>query len=142
MTTCPASVAHLAVVADMNAGHQQAIRSKACHASAARGAAADRDVFADRVAVAHLERRRLAVVLQILWRHADRTKRMKGVVCADAGVPVEHHMGDQRAALSQHNIGANRRIRPNGAGLRHDGTGSNDRAGMDAHSAVTVSATG
>ncbi len=66
---------------------------------------------------------------------------MKGVARADAGAPVEHHVGDERAVLAQHHFGADRAERADGAGGGNHRSGRDHGAGMNAHSAAASCAT-
>src|SRR6185312_4174703 len=109
-------VADLAVMRDMRADHQQAMVADARDHAAAGGARVDRDMLADRVVAADLQRGRLAGVFQVLGLGADRGKREDTGAGADRRAAVNHDMGLQRHAGAQsdvpadHAIGADRDI--------------------------------
>ena len=88
-TTCPASVALLAMMtwspiwqscATCDADHEQAIVADARHHAAAFGAGVHRHVFADRVVAADHQRRRLALVFEVLRLDA-RSRRTGRFAC-------------------------------------------------------------
>ena len=79
-----------AVVPDVRAGHEQIVAADARDQLILGGAAIDRAVLAEGVAVADLQPRRLAVVFQVLRRGADRGELEDLVVAADRGRAVDH----------------------------------------------------
>ena len=89
-------VADLAVMRDMRADHEQAIVADPGDHAAALGAGVHRHVLADRVVAADLERRRLALVFQILRLEPDRGERKDSRPLADRRAPVDHDMRFER----------------------------------------------
>ena len=81
-----------AVVRHVRVRHEQVVAADARHALVVRRAAVDGRELAEHVAVADLEPRRLALVLLVLRRIADRAELEDAVADADARRPG----GDQR----------------------------------------------
>src|SRR5205809_927730 len=92
-------VADLAVVRDMHVGHDPVVAADARDARVLRGAAAERAVLADGVAVADLERGRFAGVFLVLGRPAERAESENSVLSAYASPPLDHHVRPDRGAL-------------------------------------------
>src|SRR5689334_8386220 len=94
-------VADHAVVSYVRVRHNQDVAADLGYAATLGGASVDGDALADVVVVAHLQRRALAVVGDILRIHADGTERVKGVAGADLRRPHDVDVRDQPAAIAQ-----------------------------------------
>ncbi|MNQ75365.1 hypothetical protein D3C85_901590 [compost metagenome] len=94
-------VADDAVVADVSAGHEQAVRADAGHARALRRAAVEGGVLPDDVIGADLQPHRLALVAVVLRVAADDGEGMDDRPRADARVLLDDDMADQLDALGQ-----------------------------------------
>ena len=125
-------VADLAVVGEMHVGHDPVVVAQARHAGVLRGAAVERAEFADGVAVADFQPRRLARVFLVLRHLAQRAELENPVVAADAGMAGDHHMradpgaGADLDVLADDGIGADFDV------VSQLGAGMDDGAGMDA----------
>src|SRR6185437_15108239 len=104
------------------------------------GAAANGHALADGVVVADLGLGWLALILQILRRHADRGEGIDRVPRAQAGVAVHHHVRDEVAFLAENDIGTDGAVGADGAGFGDNRPGRHNRAGMNAHSVAVTDA--
>src|SRR5436190_5491757 len=93
-------IADLAVVREMHVSHDPVVVADPRDADIERGAAIHRDVLADGVAVADLDRRVLAAILLVLRRRAERGKMEDLVVAADLDAAVEHDVRADPCALA------------------------------------------
>ena len=92
-------------------------------------------IFTNLVVVAELAASRLPGILQILRSNSQARKRPHLVPSSKRRMPIEHHVRHQLAALTQHNMLANRAVRANRAARRYHCTFSHYRRRMNAHSA-------
>src|SRR5580658_5573585 len=130
-----AVAAHLAVVPYVHVTHQQVARANASYTSAAHSSAANGYAFANRILFADYRLSWLALIFQVLRRHADRRERINHVPRSHSGAPVEHNMRDEPALLAQHHVRADGAEGPHFARLRNYGARGNYRACVYAHSA-------
>ena len=98
-------------MADMAADHEQAAAADASDHAAALGSRIHGDMFANGVAGANFQARRLAMEFQILWRGADGSERINRGARAYGGAAVNHHMGFQNHALAEARLRAYHAIR-------------------------------
>src|SRR5262245_42316484 len=89
------------------------------------------DKLANVVVVTDFEPCALAVKLQVLRWKSDRCERTDAVVRSQAGWALQRHGRDEFAVLAEFNVGANRAIWPDLAGIRDSYTRVNDRSGMN-----------
>src|SRR6185503_8756621 len=101
---------HLAIVRQVHVSHDPVLVPQARDADILRRAAVDGDGLADGIAVADLDPGRLAGVLLVLRRRADRGEVPDVVAPADAGVAVEHHVRADPGALADLDVLADDRI--------------------------------
>src|SRR5439155_12425623 len=123
--------ADLAVVREVHVSHDPVLVAHARYADVLRRAAVDRDVLADGVVVADLDRGRLAAVLLVLGRRADRGEVEDLVAPADAHVPVEHHVRADPASLAQLDMLADDAVGPDLDVRGQPRAGVDERRGMD-----------
>ena len=83
-------IADLAIVRDMDVGHDPVVIAHSRDTPVLHGAATDRAVFENRIVVADLESCRLVVVLFVLGITTDRIERVEVIVAADARRPIDH----------------------------------------------------
>src|SRR5262249_18347215 len=95
-----------AIVADVRVRHEEIPVADPRHAASADGAAADRHVLADLVPGADLERRRLALVLEILRRATEAGERRDHVVRAERDLPVENDVRLETGPIADRRLGA------------------------------------
>src|SRR5579863_4023192 len=100
------------------------------YAAAFDGSAIDGHVLANFVVIANIEPRGLALVGDILRRHADGAIGKKGITRADFRRTFYGHMRKEPAILAQLNVGPNNTIRTHLARRRNLRLGINDRRGM------------
>ena len=93
-------------------------------------AAIDGDALANLVVIADLQPRRLALVGNILRRHADGAKGKEAIVRADLRRPFDRNMRHQMAALAQFDVRADHAIGPDLARRRNLRARINDGRGM------------
>ena len=97
---------------DMRACHEEVVAADPGHELVLRRAAIDRAVLTERVAVADLEARGLAVVLEVLRRGADRRELEDPVVAAQRGRPLDHDVGTDPATGADDDARADHGVRP------------------------------
>src|SRR5713101_2835293 len=124
-------VADLAVMGDVDVSHDPVVASDPCDARVLRGAAIEAAVLADRVALADLERGRLAAVLFVLGRAAERAEPEDAVLRPDAGSPLDHDVRPDRGPLPDLDVLADDRIRAHGHPRRELRSGVDHRARVD-----------
>src|SRR3984957_4094313 len=124
-------ISDLAVVRDMRPDHQQAIVADARNHAAAGGAGIDRHVLADRVVAADFERRRLAVIFQILRLVPDRSEWENPRPLADCRPPLNYDMRFEADAERQHNMFSDDAIGSDDDVVRQACARRDDRGGMD-----------
>src|SRR6185437_5200189 len=93
-------VAEPAIVCHMHVGHQNALRPKRGHSTPLDGSPVHRDILPDSVVVADDDLGRLPLVSKVLWRPSDRSKRMHLVPLPNLRPPINRHMREQSASLS------------------------------------------
>ena len=125
--------ADLAVVREVHVGHHPILVAQARGPGILRRAAVDGDVFADRIVVANLDPGRLARVLLVLRRRADRGEMPDAVAPPDARMAVEHHVSADPAALPHFDVLADHRIRANLDIRREARAAMHERVGMNLH---------
>ena len=101
------SVAHHAVVGNVDVGHKQIVVADAGYAAAPFGAAVQGGKLADIVAVAHHEAGDLAVKLEVLGFAAHQGVGMDMVVPAQGGVAFDAGEGVDAGALAHDHVGLN-----------------------------------
>ena len=126
-----ALVADHAVVGHVGIGHEQVVVADAGDAMAADGAAVDGAELAEHVPVADLQARRLALVLLVLRRVADRGELEHLAVPTDRGRPVDHRVRPHPGALADLDAVADDRVGPDLDALCNAGLGGNYRARVD-----------
>ncbi|MNR10881.1 hypothetical protein D3C85_1271540 [compost metagenome] len=99
-------VADLAVVRQMDIGHDPVVVADAGHAAILRGADVEGAEFADGVVVADFQPCRLARVLLVLRHRTQRTELENAVVLANAGMAFDHHVRADPGAAVDADIGA------------------------------------
>src|ERR1039458_7746568 len=132
-------VADAYVVGHVGVGHQQVIAAYGGQQAAAFGAAMDGDEFANPVAVADARLRSLALVLEVLRRHAHGAVREENVVFADPRGALHIEVGHQAGAGSDFHLGAHDAIRTDLGALRDPRPRIHDCGGMDGHRQAVVS---
>src|ERR1019366_2704037 len=110
---------------DVGVGHQQVAAADGGEQSATLGSAMDGDEFADAVAVADAGLGALALVLQVLRRHAGGAVGEEEVILAHPGGAFEVVIGHQPCARADVHFGADDAI---GADI---GAGVDFRLGVD-----------
>src|SRR5882762_1754317 len=105
-------VADPAIMRDMHIGHDPVVVADARNARVLHGAAAESAIFADGVAVADLERRRLPTVFLVLGRSAERTESENSILSSYASSPLDQHVRPDRGPLPYRDVLADYRIRP------------------------------
>jgi hypothetical protein len=126
-------VADLAVVREVHVGHDPVVVADARDARILHRAAVDGAELAEGVAVPDLDPGRLALVLLVLRRRADRDEVPDGVAPADARVAVEHHVRADEAASAHFHVLADDRkradldVRGEPRAAVHDGAGMDHR---------------
>ena len=85
-------IAQFAVVGDVTVGHDHAVVADPGSALSCGGTPVDGHVFPDLVAIADNDLGGLALVVQILWGHADGGKGTDEVIPADGGAAAEHRV--------------------------------------------------
>ncbi len=122
-------VADVAIVSDVRVRHEQVVAAYASDAVVMGGSAIDRAVLAKHIAVTDFQPRRLALVLLVLGRIADRGELEDPVVGADRGGAVDDDMGPDHGARPDLDIGtddgerSNLDVRSQPRLGRHDGVG-------------------
>ena len=106
-----AMVADDAVVRDVDVVHHQHVVADARHHPAALGAAMNGGELANPIIVADLQARRLAVILEILRRGADRGELEDLVARADRGVALYHRIGTDFGVGADPHFGTDDRAR-------------------------------
>ena len=96
---------------DVRAGHEQVVVGDARHQLVLGRAAVDRAVLAERVAVADLQARRLAAILQVLRRRTDRGELEDAVLAADRGRALDHDVRPDPGAGADRDAGADDAVR-------------------------------
>ena len=104
-------VADVAVVGDVDVGHEDVAIADRRHAAAAARAAVDRHELAEDVAPADHEARLLAAKLQVLRNQPDRRERVDLRIVADLGPAVDDRRGADPAVRADAHVGADRRVR-------------------------------
>ncbi|MEO6707984.1 MAG: hypothetical protein ABI054_11005 [Planctomycetota bacterium] len=125
------AIAHVAVVSDVRAGHEQAVARDARDPAAFDRAAVDRDELADRVPVADLELRRLVLVRKVLGRAAEVGLADHDVVRAERGDAVDHHVGPELGAIADAHGRADHTVRTDHDVEAELGVGVDDCGGVD-----------
>src|SRR5215469_10211270 len=97
---------HGAVVRDVRVGHEEIVIADASDALVVSGAAVDRAALAKHVAVADLEPGRLAAILLVLRRIAQRGELMNPVTRPDRGRAVDDDVRPDDRAGTDTDIGA------------------------------------
>src|SRR5687768_4923819 len=85
-------VSELAIVRDVSLSHKQIFVTYTGHATAARGAAMDRNEFANMILFPNLGAGRLATVFQVLWCKADGYERKDPRIVADLSIAIYNDM--------------------------------------------------
>jgi len=99
-----------AVVTDVGAGHEKIVVRDTRDELILRRAAVDRAVLAKRVALADLEPSRLALVLQVLRRGADRCELKDMIIAPDRRGPLDHDMRTDAAARCDRHVRTDHRV--------------------------------
>ena len=86
-------IAHLAVMGDMHADHEQPVVADPRDHAAPGGAGIHGDVLADRVVGADDKLRGFALILEVLGDLADRGERENLGAGPDGGAAVDHRVG-------------------------------------------------
>jgi hypothetical protein len=118
----------------MGIGHDQTVAAQARSSATALGPPGDSHALADDVVITDFKAGGFAPVLQILGGYAQAGKGVDAVSCTQAGLSIEHDMGNQLAVLAQDYIRTNGAIGTNVTGLRDTSRGSHDGCGVNAHS--------
>ena len=105
-------VAHDTVVGDMGIGHHQYIVADTGLVAFPAGTAHG-NTFAEHAPVADNGITAFPFKLQILWDAADGSSREKFTVFADCCIRMNHYMRTYNAAIPQHHVMFNYRIRTN-----------------------------
>src|SRR6185369_9243090 len=121
-----------AVVPDMRAGHEQIVVGDARDQLVLGRAAVDRAVFAERVAVADLQARRLASILQVLRRRADRGELEDAVLATDRGRSFDNGVRADPGAGADGHAGADHCVRTDLDVRRELRVRRDERGGMNA----------
>ena len=119
-----------AIVPDVRVGHDQQMAADLSQASALHRAAIDGHTLADFVVIADLQPRRLALVGDILRRHANGAEGEEDIIGSDLRRPVDRHMRLEAAILAQFDLRANHAIRSDFAGRRNLRARIDNRRGM------------
>ena len=98
-------VAQLAVVGDVDVGHEEVARADARDGLILNGADRDRAVFADHVVVADFKGRVFARVLLVLGLAAHGGVLKDPVAAADAGAAGDRHVAVEHGARADHDVG-------------------------------------
>lgn len=98
--------AYDAVVGDMGVRHQQVIVSNSCNALILDGAAVNRGVLANDVAIADVEIGDLTTIFLVLWIFPHGSELKDPVVFSDSGRPFDDHMRTDFGAGVDSDIGA------------------------------------
>ena len=104
--------ADVAVVGDVHVRHEEIAIADRRAAAATGGASMNRHELAKDVAPADVERGRLALVLQVLRRQADRGKGIELRAVADRRMAIDHGRRADAAVSPEHDVGTNHRVRP------------------------------
>ena len=134
-------VAHSAVMGDVGAGVEDAIRADGGDAAAERGAGVHRDVFADLVAVADHQARALAQIGRVLRRPAETGERVDDALRTHLGDPVDDYVGEQARTRPKLHLGPNHAIGADLDAVAEYGAVSDERRWMDAHNGVSTTMT-
>src|SRR4029077_11304764 len=125
-------VADLAVVREVDVGHDPVFVADARDAGVLHRAAVDRHVLADGVVVADLDAGGLALVFLVLRRRANGGEVEDAVAPPDAHAAVDHHVGADPAALPDLGVRADDRVRADLDVVREPRARVHQRARMDA----------
>jgi hypothetical protein len=105
-------IADHAIVRHVSGRHKQIVASDASYTTALHGSATHCYALTEYVAIAHVQARALARILQILRLTADSGKGMQHVCAAQARWAIHYGMGVQDALFAQHYIAAHYGISP------------------------------
>src|SRR5579872_1461369 len=128
-----AMVANHAIVPDVRVGHDEDVAANLGEPSALHCSPVDGHVLADLVMVTNFQTGRLAVIGDILRRHANRTERKEGIVRTNFGRPLNRDVREQAAVLAEVYIGAHHAVRTNRARSGNFRSCCNDGRGMNIH---------
>ena len=123
--------ANLAVMGDMDIGHDPVVGGHTRDADILCRARIDGDVLAHHVTVANLETRRFARVLFVLGHATDRTKTIKAVVLTNGRVPINDTVRTNFSMRANFDVGTNNRKRTHRDGRMQLRTGIHQCRGMN-----------
>ena len=124
-------VAHLAVMGEMDIGHDPVVVADTRHARILRSAQIESAEFAYGIAVANFQPGRLSRIFLVLRNFSQGVELENMIIAADKGMPVNNRMRAHRGAvaddhvLADHGVGTDTDM---GAKLR---AGMNDCAGVN-----------
>src|SRR5712691_8108004 len=104
-------IADLAVVRDMDIGHDPIVAADPRHARVLHSTAIEGAKLSNGISVPDFERRRFAAVLLVLGRPTDRTESENTVLRADPGPSFDHHVRSDQGAFADLDVLADDRIR-------------------------------
>ena len=107
------TIADDAIVGDMTLHHQKVLITDSRDHAAARSAGIERDIFANRIAIANQELARLAFVFKILGDGADAGEGKDHILFAECGSTLNNHMRRDFCAFANAHLGANYTIGAN-----------------------------
>ena len=125
--------ADLAVVRKMHVRHDPVVVADAGDADILGGAAVDRDIFADRIAVSDLNRGGLVSIFLVLRRSANGRELVDAVCPADPGVPLEDDVRPDPRSLTDLHVLPDDRKRADLHAVRDPCAGMDDGRRMYRH---------
>src|SRR5206468_243344 len=126
------------IVRHVGIGHQQIVAPDAGDQSPTLGSAMNGYEFADPVSIADASLGALALILQVLRRHSNRTVREKNVVRADGGGPFEIVMRHQPRTLTDFDLRAHDTKRTDFGALRDTRQRVDDGGRINGHAQAGV----
>src|SRR5438552_454129 len=127
------AVTHPHIMRDVDIRHQQIVVADAGQHAAALGAAMNGHELANAVAASDARFRCLALVLQILWRHANSAIGIKNIILADRGGTFHINVGHQPRACRNLNLRSNDAVRTYLRGISYNCAGVDKGCRMDGH---------
>jgi hypothetical protein len=124
----------LRIVCHVDVCHQQVVVADARDHPPAFRSAVNGDKLPDAVAAAEARLAALALIFQILRRHAYRGVRIKNVRFADPRGPVHVHVRHQARARADFHFCADDTVGPDHGRFGDARLGIDDRGGMNGHS--------
>src|ERR1700751_3611788 len=121
------------IVPNMRIRHDQGVAAHLGHASAFYRASIDRHALANFVVVANFQPCGLALVSDVLRRHANRAKRKEDVSYTDFRRSFDSYVRNKTAVLSEFYVWSDHAIRTNLAGWGNHRSRIDDGGGMNVH---------